>query len=253
MDNLLNLIFIFLATVALGLMFGLTILKTIDSRLSEVSINLPEIKIPEAHVNVNFPDSNKEFNHTRPSSDPPSMTGGKQASLPNAVIDCDEDSESLCERIKPTIMISTSSKITENNQLKEFNTQLQNNLINSIQSAQPIYQNPTINSPFLQTNPTINSEINRQHLQTNSTINNEINNQCLQTNSTPSQYYKHPDMLTPKQKIKYMLTAKFSKMTPIDYRNWLLCFQDRSHNLTPYHQKMLDQVRRGGIPSPPLS
>lgn len=337
MDSLLNVIFIFLATVALGLMFGLTILRTIDSRLSEVSINIPEIKVPEAHVNVNFPQLQKpqysvtlppnqndppyqlvvsepnqrqpilpqpnqyqsnvlsepnqsnvlseqnqyqspvlsepnqylspvlsepnqyrspvssesnqyrspvlsESNQYRSTilSDPnqrqPALSNQYQSTLPTlpnqSVINNMKggmrqpdlivsnyykipESDSICEK---SIVVSTCPNRHEDERLKKFNKQLQDNMVASIRAAQPLHQNPMING----TTP------DRALIQ--------------------EQHYKHPDFFTPKQKIKFMLTANLSKMSPIDYKNWLLCFKDKSHNLNMYHQQMLHRIVNGYQP-----
>ena len=63
-EQLLNIVFIFVVAMALGSLLGLSILRTVDKRMSDISINIPEIKIPPAQVKVNCPSdylSNQSF------------------------------------------------------------------------------------------------------------------------------------------------------------------------------------------------
>jgi hypothetical protein len=101
-EQLFNLIFIFVATAALGAILGLSVLRTVDHRLSDVSINIPPIKVPESNVRIEWPENMlDELKHellgsrTDPNaydngSNPPyqelrAMTGGGLDQLPTTV------------------------------------------------------------------------------------------------------------------------------------------------------------------------
>jgi hypothetical protein len=58
-------------------------------------------------------------------------------------------------------------------------------------------------------------------------------------------YYKHPNQMTSRQLEKYKSYPHFEKMTPIDYKYWLLIFKNSPTQLSEYHRAQLEKVQKG--------
>ena len=60
-------------------------------------------------------------------------------------------------------------------------------------------------------------------------------------------YYKDPKDMTPDQLQKFKWRARVYKMTPQDYMNWLLLYQDDPDALAPQHLENLHRVMNGEL------
>jgi len=364
-EQLFNLVFIFVATAALGMILGLSVLRTVDTRLSDVSINIPEIRVPEQKIEVSLPKrflENIEKNRPYPPiNEYPSVVlpttnenisstfakkqieakeqGGGDRFLKEArtlehkygaLNDiCDPKTvkttvDDACEK-KVGIGIPCSNKIYrrldeniqqsnlavdkcyrfDEEQEQELSDLLSDSSIQQKPCTYPNYTKPrpeALNHPDFQNNrKRVNDEnyyLAGQQLQSNTVsefvprhpkkadhdpiahlprtgcaINNPRTHQFVKEGVTESimkgkksgeyfdrpwpesegamisglldQHYKDPAMMSERQKIKFMLTAKFDKMTPIDYRNWLLCYQESPQDLSEHNQIMLQRVLNG--------
>lgn len=327
-EQLFNLVFIFIATAALGMILGLSVLRTVDTRLTDVAINIPEIKVPEQKIEVQLPKelftrhreeypnmnlistTNKNNNAIAQSNEEMQLVkqkGGRQ----RGGADCYDTtilplSNKMYDRLTRNIK-ADDSIINENLKLancyRSPEQQDDNDLssiLTSSSCSDPIQhknvkalQHPDFQKGYRKHINKENYYLSGQQLQSatvasftprdpsskgqillppveiaNAPPGVNVDGACRSTVTVrekpdcqipviigvrgqgQDQYYRNPNTMNERQRAKFMLTAKYAKMTPVDYQNWLLCYSDCPGNLSAYNQSMLNKIVKGSPITP---
>lgn len=347
-DQIFNLVFIFVTTVALGMLLGLSVLRTVDQRLSDVTIKIPEIKIPEIkipepNVRVELPESYFEKVKRKPKNDKailhqvndyPNLNLNSDDNVPqkgganrqrsgtdtvqsnNQIASCYRDNidiigDSDCgsgsgsgsgslryngpnpadEYPNPLdhpdfVSKSLNPGAEDRAQCREKMLSRSRQQSASASEIWPRHPKNADHDPIAHLPPEshkVNSPKTHQWVSNNAAHPMKVSGEWVtgqyqdtaegQTGRsgqyfdkpwpglkgspvpvqglTPthsglkSQHYKAPCDMTDRQRVKFMLMAKFDKMTTVDYRNWLLLYSDSKGDLAPYHRQMLNLVLNG--------
>lgn len=271
-EQMLNIIFIFVVAMALGSILGLSILRTVDKRMSDIAINIPEIKMPNVKIdcphNTFYQDLERNYHmkggniiNNNIKSQPEEIT----KSIPdpngndifqqlnkNIVID------NVISKPIPNIKLSdkTQNDKTQNdtkqsldfvrskNRINDANYYLSQQQLESHKSSlfQPIDPNDSyLDIDYLSINkhqqppPIIKPECQYNSLYPDSKKDQYFDRPC-----DSQQYYKNPDEMDMRQVMKFKKYAKFDKMTLTDYINWLsLYVNDDSEQLSLKNQQNL--------------
>ena len=232
MNNIINLILIFLLTAICGYLLGITITNVVDQRLSDISINLPKINLPRQNIYVNL--------------DMDSIVKNKSIKPEN--INVENQFESYRSDLGPNFQLKSQHDAIQ--PLKPANTANQ-----LAQSLEPYSSDKSYKSYEGYEN-----NDNENELQIEQTGAGQKFTQTISVNNIPKKindskikvtydygptYYKHPQDLTNKQLQKFKLKAKIDKMTLQDYVNWVILFDENIQDLPQIHHKNLNKIKNG--------
>jgi len=264
-QHFINWIIVLVVTIVFGYLLGLSVTKTVNHQLSDISINFPKINLPKQHITLNLDKANQlqvdnQFtskNHND-MSDRSNMsyyqqTGGFHDRIPPQIVNKDF--------IRPSRPDKLYQDQTASHHTSRFTTQLDDadNMIHHTHGHQ------RVNQLCCQQNHSVD-KLNKPHCSTHAdcnVIDGNNHNQCLsnhrchclegagsacafkqrQHQSNFLTYYKDPHDMTARQLYKFKTRAKFNKMTIQDYINWLLLFVHESENLSVKHLHNLNKVK----------
>ena len=270
-EQLLNVVFVFIATAALGAILGLSILRTVDTRLSEVSINIPQIKIPR--VKVEWPKqieslpsfAKKDFYGSLQENYAPMMTGGAKDEADKGDILYKKSSKDDNNRASRNKQDLSDGSTELRKQLDGPDFKRQRDVMNNSNyylAAQQMESHKVSNYPPIHPHRSHQDidhhEANRQYLGRPKKRSSKcaphqyigdgyLDQPC--NDSKPilyegQQHYKNPVEMTERQVLKFKQNAKFDKMTARDYMNWLSLYANEPEILTPHNRKMLKRFKK---------
>ncbi len=335
-EQTLNLVFIFLVTAVLGSILGISVLKTVDTRLSDLSIVMPEINVPPSQITL--PPELMEHlkrqslqapTQTQVSSQLPvnilseypnmhikSQSQPQRGGIAPVSIVQDMSSpyfdnqiyraldQKICrDNLRPSRSralepcdppISSCDSGSDNHSTSDWNDLKCRDSQNPPGQCNQRYEKELISGPdFVRhaskinnsNQPLIKRQLESQIVsqvipihpsdsyrdlpltvlpRRNTNLNNAWQHQSVDVNvdsgCSPStfltgeynqrlcdqrQYYRDPREMTRRQFLKFKYTAKFDKMTSIDYHNWLLSYLDTPNQLPSYHRNMLNKIKQG--------
>lgn len=229
---------------------GLVIVNTVDNRLSDISINMPMITLPQNHISLKLADgmanviehgqTNYKITPSTENIKPLKQTGGAN---PASVM-------------KIGIPPITSPVAKERSCMRPID--VYNHQFNSSQfkSESKKIDHPQIDVPT----DTRNTESYPASYPTTT--------QGYRTTLSHKQlvptYYRNPKDMTAAQILRFKTKANLGKMTVEDYENWLMLFTQHLNDLEKRHRDKLRILLKGGRltvldlpdgkePSPPLS
>jgi len=219
MIPLVNILIVLVATL-----IGLFIAKIVDSRMRDISINMPTIQLPTLNIHLDpFGTTNKitvKEGIKVSSFKPIKQTAGNPLGLP-----------------KENDPRQTS--------YGQFDTNEKSRVPHVSEFVPARYGSPKEEKKYTGITP----EASKDHQsrpapyprpeQVLNTISEPIANDTLN-------YYLDPKDMTPEQVQKFKLKAKFEKMTVKDYTNWLMLFKDQPQKLAGFHRANLRILEKGG-------
>jgi hypothetical protein len=247
--------YISIATVFLiSALIGLTIVKVVEARMTDISINMPTIKFPQQQITVQIQEEDlgtglgskitkkegivvyNSLDTIRSVSDIPDMaqsesqTGGSAKPIseePGSV--CKEAlNGSLC---KESGLVAECGKRMENRASwlhpKHYNEQSKPvpRPVITVPDPSSTYGQHSYPAPYPRATPSLKEP--------KPVLNGET-------------YYLDPKKMTKEQLIKFQQRAKFEHMTVQDYQNWLMTFRDNAGRLNGFHRVNLKVLLRGG-------
>jgi len=272
-EQLFNIIFIFMATAALGAILGMSVLRTVDTRLSDVSINIPPIRVPKTKVRVEWPDNlmqelKKELKlgeetHPFPQFQEETVPVGYGYDNTNADATVDVrgapllkqfgegpvqsggEAEGSTAEANRDILDSPEFRRTRdktNNRNYYLATQqMESNRVSGYDPIHPHHGHRDID----------HHSANRNHLgrpirrvpgcEPHQFIMGEYRDQPCR----PKQYYKDLSEMSERQVLKFKQNAKFDKMTVRDYVNWLSLYFQEPDILSQHNRRNLEKLKNG--------
>jgi len=244
--------YISIATVFLiSALIGLTIVKVVEARMTDISINMPTIKLPQQKITVQIQEEDlgtglglglgskitkKEgivvYNSldTMRTPDSETQTGGSAKPISEELGSvCTETlNGSLC---KESGLVAECGKRMEN-RASWFNPKHYNEQSKPVQKPVIVVPDPSSTygqqsypAPYPRTTPSLKEPKPMANGET---------------------YYLDPKKMTKDQLIKFQQRAKFEHMTVQDYQNWLMTFRDNPGRLNGFHRVNLKVLLRGG-------
>lgn len=215
-----NLLIITVVVVLLAYGLGLIIVQTVDNRLSNISINMPEIKVPPANVVVRLNGS--ELGGLG--------LGGSDQQTHYQIKPKNKKIKIVTEQQGGAIPVT---KMCKNDRPRHFVADVYKSKLGKLDKL-PEKVEPT-EEPHVKSLPA------RYPAAPATPLNPEQNVAGEKT------YYLPLDRMTPEQKLKFKARAKFANMTLQDYINWLTLYKDDQHNLTKHNRQNLRRMLRGDI------
>ena len=232
LDKLLANILPFVIVVLISAFVGLTIVKIVDYRLSNISINMPSITLPQQQITIKMNDveaSLSKSSSAYSSVDVQNNIDQKGGNITEKQIFTDPLSyqpilQNKHESKNKQLCIST---VAPNN--GKFNSKLYKSDLKAL-----LYEGET-------PEPTLD-HLERPAPYPHDTVAMTEPDKSINGNT----YYKDPKTMTQVQLIKFKNKAKFEHMNIIDYENWLGLFLDTPQLLTGFHRSNLRVIIRGG-------
>jgi hypothetical protein len=236
---------------------GVVVVKTVDRRLSEISINMPTITLPKNHISVNIDDHvasiSQEHGQANYTITPKSVTasfeqkGGSHNSHNNNDISASP---------VPVPIINPSAPLPSKKCLRPIDIEKRAHF----DSADYKSESGKVDKPSVEV-PTDTRNVDSypaSYPQSRLPVFNLPKRQLVPT------YYRNPADMTREQILKFKSKAKFNNMTVQDYENWLLLFYEDPQNLESRHRSKLNILLKGGrldvkdlpqgeSPAPPLT
>lgn len=277
-EHILNIIFIFIATATLGAILGLAVLRTVDTRLSDISVNIPPIKVPQSKITVEYPkqllsllsENANQYQYVRQlNSDNDrqllidsnqklhidngqqmynqQMYGGGEMQIKNEAPT--NAISNLAEELESTSTDNDRS-IIELNQNKRAiirktdRQQLDNR--NFYLGNRQLASQQTSNFELIPSNKDIQLRKPIKDLSYDSgELHQYTQNGYYDQPNLPKQYYKDISEMTGRQMMKFKKYAKIDKMTILDYVNWLVLFVNEPEELNNHHRQNLYKIKNG--------
>ena len=227
-----------LITFLVAYAVGLTIVNTVDHRLSNISINMPEIHLPKP---VSRPEIMAENYIIRPTVkkikvlDPPAGEANfpKPTERNDQTNKCQQGGSSAEEnRDEPKQLGSRSCTVPPT---REFDSQLFKSESKPVEPTKP-ERRPDLHVMKHSIPASFPSDQN---------CDSGIHEDQLKSGQLVPTYYRDPKDMTLAQRTKFRNRAKIHKMTVLDYENWLLLFREDPQTLDPVHRKRLRMLQRG--------
>ncbi len=227
--------------VLLAACIGLIIVKVVDARLKDISINMPTVNLPT--INISLP--------TDLGGAGASVTLGAAQFKPAAVVKqtagapdtpvygqhiakaYDENTEDTQGIIKPDVKIPNVQDLSDDckNRTRFIASRYESDKDARVYTGitpQPSVDHQSRPAPWSISRPALESAPEPRSMGFGIT------------------YYLDPKNMTPDQIQKFKLKAKFEKMTVQDYTNWLNLFVNTPEKLTAFHRANLRIIARGG-------
>lgn len=215
-SDLISITIVFLISV----LIGLTIVKIVETRMSDISIKMPTINLPEHSITIQMsPGDAGAMTGTAESSkvtyDPPMDAKPK----PLQDIQQGGASDMICPKDLPPVRTSynPNNYHSLSGSVKKHTTEVPPPSSKRNQVGYP--------APYPRTNLAL-----------------------TEPNPQPSgtTYYMDPKKMTPEQLVKFQQRAKFTNMTVKDYENWLWTYREDPGRLNGFHRANLKVIVRGG-------
>lgn len=214
-----NLIIITVIIVLLAFGLGLIIVQTVDNRLSNISINMPEIKVPPANVVVRL--NNGLGFGGEPIVDQQTHYQLKPKNKKVKIV-ADQQGGAVPE-----------TKMCKNDQPRHYVADVYKSRMNKVdkipEKVEPTEDAHTKSLPARYPSaPDKALDLNPEH-----------------NSAGEKTYYLPLERMTPEQKLKFKSRAKFNNMTLQDYTNWLTLYKEDQHNLSKHNRQNLKRMLRG--------
>jgi hypothetical protein len=213
---------------------GLTIIQIVDSRMSDISINMPKITLPPQHITIKMQDSQNPQNPPKPFTVKQESPNTYQLTKPDihyntlkTLVKTQNQKGGAGEAAAETEatgdkqVICKSELFPRQYDSSKYRSQSKNIVAPPVTVPKPSRDHQSRPAPY----PRNKKELDKVQ------------------NIT---YYKNPKDMTPEQVLKFKNNGKFINMTVKDYENWLLLFRDEPQNLTGFHRGNLKILLRGG-------
>ena len=265
----------------LSALIGLTIIKVIEVRMSDIAINMPKINMPKINIPpIRLPKQKIVVKLQDPDigtgatvKGAPVDSGNKKAQVvynslesfrdkqtggqPNPV-EYDEYDKNQLERIinRPVPLAPDQHTMTGNKELARKQKSLIRGKGKNIVCRKKLPPTRTHFNKDLYQSKT--GAIDKPRINVPKPSVDHSSRPALYPRNKPSigepeknpnmtdTYYRDPKTMTPVQLIKFQDKARIEKMTIKDYQNWLLTFRDMSQRLTGFHRQNLKVLIRGG-------
>jgi hypothetical protein len=218
------------SVVLLAALIGLLIVKIVDTRLQDISINMPTVNLPSINIDMGTGVPQVTVASLGSAAAPPAQKGGAGETVTG-----NDETINLEQKLDPTTKLTNVQSLPQEckdrtrfiaSRYASDNIPLKNTGITPEPSYIPHSESP---APYPGHSPV----------------------SALETEPDPrgdhmSQYYLDPKVMTDKQLDKFMYKASFDKMTVVDYTNWLLLFQNEQEKLSGFHRANLRILLRGG-------
>lgn len=267
-QNLLNIALTLIITLSLGFLLGLAIVRVVDYRLSQVSINLSKQNLGKSFQKAN--EIKKSFNEGYMKIN--NLTGSTDVreNFTNPPIDHEAMSPTFTRGQEQDDSILTSVYVKDfvkpvNPNYPAIDNQVESSQVGHIQTDKStmglaidqvdgeVKATQQCAGASGQTRP----EVGCQNDNDCNVVFGQGKNRCLSNHKCycvegsgifchygPT-YYKDPKDMTDRQRQKFKLRANMDKMTVQDYVNWLMLFVDDVDSLAPRHLSNFRKVRRG--------
>jgi hypothetical protein len=223
----------------LAAFIGLIIVKLVDSRLKDISINMPTVNLPPININMGAAEGPQvtlgSFGSAVPAAPVLKQSGGAvTVNEPVGKVKVTGRDEEANEQMK----------ITPTVDLPAFDT-LPQGCRDRTRYIVSRYGSETVPLIYKGITPVPSYAHNE------SPAPYPRNPSALTTKPDPrsdltSQYYLNPQAMTPAQLDKFKFKSGLDKMTVIDYTNWLLLFNTEPEKLSGFHRANLRVLLRGG-------
>ena len=239
-------------------LLGISIFALIDRRLSEISINMPQIVLP-AHAStlsatvsatqdggaVEITDAKQQPSLTK-TSQKSQPAGKKEKPKTTKPKTTKKTKNPITKKTKkPTKKITTAKPtLPKTKQIPDFNSDTYRKCVLTGQRKFEENQYRS-ESKKITPEPNLKFEIPKVYPYS-STLFAPVKNyrEILKVDPTIS-YYIDPKNMTAEQKLRFKMYAKFNRMTVKDYVNWLLLYLDEPEVLNHHNRKNLIKILRG--------
>lgn len=219
-------------------LIGLTVVKVVEARMSDISINMPTIKLPKQNITVRVTDEDLGTGIGT------SVRDKQGTVIYNSLDSLDyRPSASAPAPAPPTMPVPTtdqeggSGNTICKQSLPPARTVYNNNKYRSESKEMP---KSTVKVP-----PPSSRSAQQSYPATYPRVKPVLTDPKPDATQTQT-YYQDPKTMTPVQLIKFQQRAKFENMTVLDYQNWLLTFVDNPERLVGFHRANLKVLVRGG-------
>lgn len=215
-----------------AILIGLTIVRLVDWRLQEISINMPAITLPKQHIYIKLSQNELESSVMvdRPiellSNAKAIVTETKQHGGGDAQIMATTD---INAKQRPNL---EPRNHFDSHRYKSEDFPMKNIYV----TPEPTRDHKEHPAPYPRAETVLTDPPQRQQQQT----------QTQTQKSDRETYYLDPKDMTAEQLVRFQRKAKLDKMTIADYENWLLTFKSRPELLQAFHRGNLRILTRGG-------
>lgn len=263
-DKLIANILPFVIVTLIAAFVGLTIVKIVDYRLSDISINMPAITLPTQQITIKMNGVDSNIDSPSLVYSPTGQTGGsttdenplayqpilqkkkeKQEQL--ALVTNQDNRDPPAAGSYFNNPIPTQEKETE---IKTETYKASDACKTNIAPSNGKFNSKQYKSDITKLTYTGKTpEPSIDHLERPAPYPKNdvaITEPTQNKNPEKKSYYKDPVDMTPIQLIKFKNKAKFEHMNTKDYENWLGLFKNTPQQLTAFHRSNLRVIIRGG-------
>ncbi len=224
----------------LAAFIGLIIVKIVDSRLKDISINMPTVNLPPININMGAAEGPQvtigSLGTAVPASPVLTQKGGDVVKdvVKESVVKVKGKDESANEQLKviPTVDLPAFDTLPQGcrDRTRYIASRYESDKTSLIYTGitpEPSYAHNESPAPYPRNPSALMAKPDPR-------------------SNLSSQYYLDPQAMTPAQLDKFKFKASFDKMTVVDYTNWLLLFKTESEKLSGFHRANLRLLLRGG-------
>lgn len=205
-----NDILVTILIIIVAYLVGLTIVNVVDNRLSDISINMPQINLPQNPISIKLDDDTRVYHSSGQNNYQITPGDGRRAvKVKNENGQEGGNSEEMCD-----------SDFQGRGRLDSDDYRSVAQKTDRVSSEDEVIYAQIKSLPAI-------------------AVHRHGNNQLVPT------HYKNPKEMSIAQIIKFRNHARFSKMTVGDYENWLLLFRTDPHNLNRVNRNNLIRVLKG--------
>ena len=221
----------------LAAFIGLIIVKIVDSRLKDISINMPTVNLPPININMGAAEGPQvtigSFGSAVPavSASPGLKQSGGSADVKEKVKGQDESANEQM-KITPTVKLPAFDTLPQGcrDRTRYIASRYESETLPLIYKGitpEPSYAHNESPAPYPRNPSALMAKPDPR-------------------SNLSSQYYLDPQAMTPAQLDKFKFKSGLDKMTVVDYTNWLLLFKTESEKLSGFHRANLRLLLRGG-------
>lgn len=226
----------------LAAFIGLIIVKIVDSRLKDISINMPTVNLPPININMGAAEG-PQVTIGSLGTAVPSVTAAPVLKQSGGAADVKEIKVKVNVKGKDE-SANEQMKITPTVDLPAFDT-LPQGCRDRTRYIASRYESETLPLIYKGITPEPSYAHNESPAPYPRNPSSLMAKPDPRSNLT-SQYYLDPQAMTPAQLDKFKFKASFDKMTVVDYTNWLLLFKTEAEKLSGFHRANLRLLLRGG-------
>ena len=236
-DQLINIIVIGLITIVFGCLLGLAVVRVVDRRLSQISINLPKITIPMGTSHASYQLSPPQ------DSIQPLYENFSDKTLPAPTSNAVQNASSAFQQATNTV----------DDIVRQQTTTVAKETGEALQQVARVVSGDRVSGDRVSTVPSVgcNTDKDCNIVYGNGLNLCRANHQCHCVKGSGQfchygpTYYKDPKDMTPDQLKKFKTMAEMYRMTLQDYINWLNLFAEEQDVLPPRHFANLQKIKKG--------